>query len=70
LKISYVKLYKNHHYESVDLLKDNNYLTLFALVEELSFVYKYTHKVKNSYDFINIFDDFNELLYSKRNDKI
>jgi hypothetical protein len=48
----YVKLYKNHHYESADLLKDNNYLTLFALVEELSFVYKYTHKVKNSYDFI------------------
>ena len=48
----FVKIYKNHVYESKELKKDTNYQQMFRVVDELSKKYKYTSKIKSSNDMI------------------
>ena len=48
----FVKIYKNHVYESNELKKDINYQQMFQVVDELSKIYKYTSKIKTSNDMI------------------
>jgi len=48
----FVKIYKNHVYESKELKKDTNYQQMFQVVDELSKKYKYTSKIKSSNDMI------------------
>ena len=48
----FVKVYKNHIYESNELKKDTNYQQMFQVVDELSKRYKYTSKIKSSNDMI------------------
>jgi len=50
---TYIKVYKNHIYESTELLKDNNYKQLFNIVNKLSKVYKYTLNIKGSHDIVS-----------------
>lgn len=48
----YVKLYKNHVYESDELKKDVNYQVMYEEVDKLTNIYKYTTKIKTSYDMV------------------
>jgi len=48
----FVKIYKNHVYESKELKKDKNYQEMFKVVDQLSTQYKYTSKIKTSNDMI------------------
>ena len=48
----FVKIYKNHVYESKELKKDTNYQQMFQVVDQLSTQYKYTSKIKTSNDVI------------------
>jgi len=48
----YVKLYKNHVYESDELKNDTNYQVMYEQVDKLSNVYKYTTKIKTSYELV------------------
>ena len=48
----FVKIYKNHVYESKELKKDKNYQEMFQVVDQLSTQYKYTSKIKTSNDMI------------------
>ncbi len=48
----FVKIYKNHVYESKELKKDTNYQQMFQVVDQLSTQYKYTSKIKTSNDMI------------------
>ena len=50
---TYVRLYKNHVYESRDLKKDKNYRVMMGVVDKLSKVYKYTSKIKSSNDMVS-----------------
>ena len=49
---TYIKVYKNHVYESKELTKDTNYVRMFDVVDKLSRVYKYTSKLKSSNDLV------------------
>lgn len=46
----YINVYKNHVYESNELLKDKNYKLMFKVVNELSKKYKYLKKINDSHD--------------------
>lgn len=48
----YVNLKKNHVYDSNELIKDEHYKMLFNVTEKLSTKYRYTSKVKGSYDLV------------------
>ena len=48
----FVKIYKNHVYESKELKKDKNYQEMFQVIDQLSTQYKYTSKIKTSNDMI------------------
>ena len=50
---TYIRLYKNHVYESHDLKKDKNYRVMMGVVDKLSKVYKYTSKIKSSNDMVS-----------------
>ena len=49
---SYIKVYKNHVYESKELKKDANYKLMFKVVTELSKDYKYLKKINDSHDMV------------------
>lgn len=49
---SYVKVYKNHVYESKELKQDINYKLMFKVVTELSKDYKYLKKINDSHDMV------------------
>jgi exoribonuclease R len=48
----YVKVYKNHVYESSDLKRDVNYQMMYDVVDLLSKNYKYTSKIKSSNEMV------------------
>ena len=48
----YIKLYKNHVYNSKELKADNNYKIMYKIVDKLSYKYKYTSKIKCSNDMV------------------
>ena len=48
-----VKLYKNHVYDSTELLHDLNYKQLFRVANILSRTYKYLPNIKTSYDLVS-----------------
>ena len=49
---TYIRVYKNHEYESKDLKKDKNYIMMFDVVNKLSKVYKYINVIKGSHDLV------------------
>ena len=49
---SYIKVYKNHVYESKELKKDTNYKLMFKVVTDLSKDYKYLKKINDSHDMV------------------
>ena len=49
---SYIKLYKNHVYESNELKDDKNFKLMFKVVTELSKDYKYLKKINDSHDMV------------------
>ena len=49
---SYIKVYKNHVYESKELKEDPNYKLMFKVVTELSKDYKYLKKINDSHDMV------------------
>jgi exoribonuclease R len=49
---TYIKLYKNHEYDSKELLKDKNYKMMLKAVNELSTVYKYIKRINGSHDVV------------------
>ena len=49
---TYIKVYKNHVYESKELLNDRNHQKMFGVIDELSKVYKYTSKLKTTGDMV------------------
>ena len=49
---SYIKVYKNHVYESKELKQDVNYKLMFKVVTELSKDYKYLKKINDSHDMV------------------
>lgn len=49
---SYIKVYKNHVYESKELKKDPNYKLMFKVVTDLSKDYKYLKKINDSHDMV------------------
>ena len=51
-KNTYIKVYKNHVYESKELKDDVNYKMMFDVVDKLASVYKYTTKIVGSYDMV------------------
>jgi exoribonuclease-2 len=51
-KNTYIKVYKNHVYESKELKDDINYKMMFDVVDKLASVYKYTTKIVGSYDMV------------------
>lgn len=51
-KNTYIKVYKNHVYESKELKDDVNYKLMFDVVDKLASVYKYTTKIVGSYDMV------------------
>jgi len=53
LENCYINVYKNHVYESKELLKDNNYKLMFKVVDELSNEYKYLKKINDSHDMVS-----------------
>jgi len=50
---TYIKVYKNHVYDSKELLADANHQKMFDVVDKLSKVYKYTSKIKTSGDLVS-----------------
>ena len=50
---TFIKVYKNHIYDSKDLIKDKNYKKMFSVTNELCKIYKYTTKLKGSYDMVS-----------------
>lgn len=50
---TYIKLYKNHVYDSKQLRKDENYKRMYNVVSELSTRYKYVSKINTSYDVVS-----------------
>ena len=50
---TYIKVYKNHVYDSKELLADVNHCKMFDVVDKLSEVYKYTSKIKTSGDLVS-----------------
>jgi len=52
LNNSYIKVYKNHVYESKELKEDPNYKLMFKVVTELSKDYKYLKKINDSHDMV------------------
>lgn len=50
---TYIKVYKNHVYDSKELLDDANHRKMFDVVDKLSNVYKYTSKIKTSGDLVS-----------------
>lgn len=50
---TYIKVYKNHVYDSKELLDDANHRKMFDVVDKLSEVYKYTSKIKTSGDLVS-----------------
>ena len=50
---TYIKVYKNHIYDSKELLADTNHQEMGAVVNELSQSYKYTSKIKTSGDLVS-----------------
>ena len=51
-KNTIIKIYKNHVYESDELLNDNNYKDILMVTKNISKKYKYLNNVKNSFDLI------------------
>jgi len=49
---SYIKVYKNHVYESKELKQDPNYKLMFKIVTDLSKDYKYLKKINDSHDMV------------------
>jgi len=49
---SYIKVYKNHVYESKELKEDPNYKLMFKVVTVLSKDYKYLKKINDSHDMV------------------
>jgi len=49
---TYINVYKNHEYESKSLKNDKNYRLMYDVVNELSSVYKFINKIKDSNDVI------------------
>jgi len=49
---TYIKVYKNHEYDSKHLLKDKNYKMMLNAVNELSTVYKYIKRINDSHDVV------------------
>jgi len=49
---TYIRVYKNHEYDSKDLKKDKNYIMMFNVVNNLSKVYKYINVIKGSHDLV------------------
>jgi exoribonuclease II len=49
----FIKVYKNHIYESKELIKDPNYKLMFKVVDELSKDYKYLKKINDSHDLVS-----------------
>ncbi len=52
LENTYINVYKNHVYDSKELLKDKNYKLMFDVVDKLSKDYKYLKKIKDSHDVV------------------
>ena len=50
---SYIRVYKNHVYESNELKKDKNHVVMFDVVDKLCSKYKYITKIKTSYDMVS-----------------
>jgi len=50
---SYIRVYKNHVYESNELKKDKNHKLMFDVVDKLCSKYKYITKIKTSYDMVS-----------------
>ena len=50
---TYIKVYKNHVYDSKELLCDTNHQKMVEVVNNLSKVYKYTSKIKTSSDLVS-----------------
>ena len=50
---TYIKVYKNHVYDSKELLADTNHQKMTDVVNDLSKVYKYTSKIKTSNDLVS-----------------
>ena len=50
---TFIKLYKNHVYDSKQLRKDENYKRLYNVVSDLSRTYKYVSKISTSYDIVS-----------------
>jgi len=50
---TYIKVYKNHVYDSKELLRDTNHQKMVEVVNNLSKVYKYTSKIKTSSDLVS-----------------
>jgi exoribonuclease R len=49
---SYIKVYKNHVYESKELKGDPNYKLMFKVVTDLSKDYKYLKRINDSHDMV------------------
>jgi exoribonuclease R len=49
---TYINVYKNHVYDSKELKKDTNYKMMFNVVNQLSSIYKYITKIKDSHDIV------------------
>lgn len=52
LNNSYIKVYKNHVYESNELKEDPNYKLMFKVVSTLSKDYKYLKRINDSHDMV------------------
>jgi exoribonuclease R len=50
---TYIKVYKNHIYDSKELISDINHQKMVSVVDELSKVYKYTTKINTSGDLVS-----------------
>ena len=50
---TYIKVYKNHVYDSKQLLYDTNHQKMVDVVNDLSRVYKYTSSIKTSGDLVS-----------------
>ena len=50
---TYIKVYKNHVYESKELKEDINYKMMFNMVDKLSQTYTYTNKIRSSHELVS-----------------
>ena len=50
---TYIKVYKNHVYESKELKEDINYKKMFNMVDKLSQTYTYTNKIRSSHELVS-----------------